>query len=47
MDKPVDSALDKNKSKFGIFVLLALLKMLADGNSLLDQHVEILRNFWG
>ena len=37
--KSVDSALDKDKSKFGVLVLLVAIKMLAHSDSLLDEHV--------
>ena len=39
----VDTALDHNQAEFGVTVLSVALKMLADGNSLLDEEVHILR----
>ena len=39
----VDSGFDQNESEFGIFVLSEFFQMLSDGNSLLDEVVEI---FW-
>jgi hypothetical protein len=41
----VDSALDKDEVKLGVLILSVLLKMLAHGNSLLDEMVEVLWNF--
>lgn len=38
----VDSALDKDKTELAVLVLAVLLKVLADGNSLLDEVVEVL-----
>jgi len=42
----VDSALDKNKSELGVLVLPVPLKMLPDGDSLLDEIVAILWKSW-
>ena len=43
----VDSGFDKNKSELGILVLPVPLKMLSDGDSLLDKIVAILWKSWG
>ena len=43
----VDSALGQNESEFGILVLSALLQVLSDVNSLLDQMVEVFWDLWG
>lgn len=40
----MDAGFDKNEAEFRVFVLTVALKMLADGDSLLDEHVKILRN---
>ena len=45
--EPVNPALNKDQPELGIFVLSVSLQMLADGNSLLDKVVQILRNFRG
>jgi hypothetical protein len=37
----VDTGLDENEAELGVLVLAVALEMLADGNSLLDKHVEI------
>lgn len=42
--KSVDSALNKNQPKFGVLVLSIPLQMLPDGNSFLDEVVQVLRN---
>jgi len=42
----VDSGFDQDESEFGVFVLAVALEVLSDGDSLLDQHVEILWDFW-
>ena len=42
--KSVDSALNKNEPELGIFVLPVPLQMLSDGNSFLNEVVQILRN---
>jgi hypothetical protein len=38
----MDPALNKNEPEFGVLVLPVPLKMLPDGNCLLDQEVEVL-----
>jgi hypothetical protein len=38
----VDSGLGANEAELGVLILSELLKMLSDGNGLLDQHVQIL-----
>lgn len=38
--KTVDTGLDQNKAELGVLVLAVALKVLADGNGLLDQHVH-------
>jgi hypothetical protein len=43
----VDSALDKDQSELGVLVLLVAVKMLAHGNSLLDEHVKVLGDLRG
>lgn len=43
----VDSALNKDEVKLGVLVLSVLLKVLAHGNSLLDQVVQVLRDLGG
>ena len=43
----MDTRLHQNQTVFGIDVLAAALQMLADGDGLLDQMVEILGDFWG
>lgn len=42
--KPMDSALNKNKPKLGILVLPVPLQMLADGNSFLNEVIQVLWN---
>ena len=42
----MDSGFDKNKSELGILVLPVPLKMLPDGDSLLDEIVAILWKSW-
>jgi hypothetical protein len=42
--KTVDTGLDKNQTELGVLVLAVTLKMLANGNSLLDELVQILRD---
>ena len=37
----VDTRFNQNKTELGILVLTVAFKMLADGNSLLDQEIEI------
>lgn len=43
----MNSALDENKSKLGVLVLAVSLQMLSDGDRLLNQVVEILRESRG
>ena len=38
----VNTALDHNQTELGIAVLAVTLKMLTNGNSLLDQEIHIL-----
>jgi len=38
----VDTGLDENEAELGILVLTVALKMLADRDGLLDQHVKVL-----
>jgi len=42
----VDAGFYENEAELGVLVLSVALKMLADGNSLLDQHVEVLWDLW-
>jgi len=43
----VDTGLDENEAELGVLVLaVAALEMLADGDGLLDEHVQILWDFW-
>jgi len=43
----VDTRLDENQSELGVLVLSISLKMLADSDGLLDQHVQVFWNLWG
>ena len=43
----MDPALDQNQPELGISVLPVPLKMLPDGNCLLDQVVAVLGQLWG
>jgi len=43
----VDTGLDENETELGVLVLSVALKMLADSDGLLDQHVQILWDLWG
>jgi hypothetical protein len=43
----VDTGLDENEAELAVLVLAVALKVLADGDSLLDEEVEILRNLRG
>jgi len=45
--KTMNSGFSLNKSEFGVGVLSVSLQVLSDGNSLLDQMVEIFRDLWG
>ena len=38
----MDTGLDENEAELGVAVLAVGLKVLADGNGLLDQQVEVL-----
>jgi hypothetical protein len=40
----VDARLNENQAELAVPVLAVGLEVLADGNSLLDQHVEVLRD---
>jgi len=43
----VDTALNKNQAELGVLILTVALQMLTHLNSLLDKHVQILRDFRG
>lgn len=43
----VDSRLDQNQSELGVLVLSVSLQVLSDGDSLLDQVVQVLRDVRG
>jgi hypothetical protein len=43
----VDTRLDENEAELAVLVLAVALEVLADSDSLLDQHVEILREIGG
>jgi len=45
--KTVDSGLNENEAELGVLVLAVALKVLADSNSLLDEHVQILGKLGG
>ena len=45
--KTVDTRLDENEAELGVLVLAVDLKVLADGNGLLDKMPEILRDLGG
>jgi hypothetical protein len=40
----VDTGLDENEAELAVPVLAVDGKVLADGNGLLDKHVEVLRD---
>jgi len=42
----VDTGLDENEAELGVLILSISLEMLTDGNSLLDQHVQIFWDLW-
>ena len=42
----MDSALNQNQTELSVLVLPVTLKMLPDGNSLLDQIVAVLGQLW-
>jgi hypothetical protein len=41
----VDTRLDENEAELAVLVLAVALKVLADGDGLLDQEVEVLGEF--
>jgi hypothetical protein len=43
----VDTGLDENETELAILVLAVALKVLADGDSLLDEEVKVLRDLRG
>lgn len=43
----MDSRLDQNQSELRVLVLSVSLQVLSDGNSLLDQEVQVLWDLWG
>jgi len=45
--KTVDSALDKNKTEFGVLIFPVSFQMLADGNGLFNQMIHVLWNLRG
>jgi hypothetical protein len=45
--KTVDTRLDQNEAELGVPVLSVGLEVLADGDSLLDQEPQVLRNARG
>merc|ERR1719443_2365884 len=45
--KSVNSGLSANEAELGVLVLSELLKMLSDGDGLLDEHVQVLWHLWG
>jgi len=42
----VNTGLDENEAELGVLVLAVALEMLADGDSLLDKHVQVFWNLW-
>lgn len=40
----MDAGFDKNEAVLGVFILAVTLQMLTDGDGLLDQEVQVLRN---
>ena len=44
--KPVDPRLNQDKAELGVLVLAVGLQVLADGDSLLDQVPQVLRDLW-
>jgi len=42
----VDTGLNENQAEFAIFVLAVALKMLANGDGLLDELIEVFWDFW-
>lgn len=45
--KTVDPGLDENETELGVLVLAVALKVLSDGDGLLDQHVQVLWDLGG
>lgn len=43
----MDTGLDENEAELAILVLAVALKVLADGDSLLDEEVKVLRDLRG
>ena len=43
--KTVNTRFDKNQTILGILILTITFKMLANGNGLLDQVIQVFRNF--
>jgi hypothetical protein len=43
----VDTRFDENETELAILVLAVALKVLADGDSLLDEEVKVLRDLRG
>merc|ERR1739845_9663 len=43
----VDSGFDKNQSKLGVLILAVSFQVFSDRHGLLDEVVEIFRDFWG
>jgi len=41
----VNTRFDENKTELRVLVLAVALKMLPDGDGLLDEHVQVFRNF--
>ena len=44
--KTVNSGFDENETELGVLILAVCLKMLADGNRLLDEVPKVLRDGW-
>lgn len=42
----MDTGLDENEAELAVPVLAVGLEVLADGNGLLDKHVEVLWDVW-
>lgn len=43
----MDPGLDENETELGVLVLAVALKVLSDGDGLLDQHVQVLWDLGG
>lgn len=43
----MDTGFDENQTELGVLVLAVTLKVLADSDGLLDQHVKVLWNLRG